>query len=80
MNRTIIERTNQFRLTSIGNCAAYEFDNLSTGETKFIQYGDDANTFRQEYEDMSSAHYRRGSVWNKMPWNDCLAFLFNECC
>ena len=80
MNRTIIERTDKFRLTSIGNGAAYEFDNLSTGETKFIQYGDDANVFRNEYGNISSAHYKFGSVWHKMSWDDCLTFLFNECC
>lgn len=76
MSRVIIESTDEFRLDSIGNGAAYEMTNKSTGESRFIQYGDAATDFRKEYDDMVQAHTNPQSVWYHTAWNACLRNLF----
>ena len=76
MTRVIIENTDEFRLDSIGNGSAYEMINRSTGESRFIQHGDDAAEFRKEYDAMVQAHANPQSVWYHTEWNACLRNLF----
>ncbi len=79
MQTIILENTNLFRLDSHGNGAAYTMTDKATGESKFVQYGDDAAIFRGEYDAMQEAYANPNSAWHKRSWNSCLAYLFNDC-
>lgn len=79
----IIDQTDRFILKSTGNGAAFEFirkaRDTTEAETKFIQYGDDAAAFREEYENMEAAYANPASVWHRKTWNACLTYLFEDC-
>jgi hypothetical protein len=77
MQRTI-ENTNEYRLDSIGNGAAYLFISKRTGDEIFIQYGDDATQFREDYDALNKAYFTEGTVYFNMSWNECLADLFGR--
>lgn len=76
MQRVIIEQTDNFCFVSLGNGAAYELTNKETGETRFVQFGDDATHWRDGYESMCAAFDNPESVWHRTPWNTCLAEIF----
>lgn len=76
MSDCIIERTDKFRLVSHGGRAAFTFDNLKTGQSHFVQYGDDALGFDAEYTAMQEAYANPQSVWHTKPWDSCLAELW----
>ncbi len=72
----IMEQTDWYTLHSIGNGAAYQMYDKRTGDTRFVQYGDDATAFREEYEAMQAAYGDPASVWHKRTWNVCLRELW----
>ncbi len=76
MTDIIIERTSKFRLVSHGNRAAFTMENLATGESKYVQYGDDAFAFDNEYVAMQAAFVNPKSIYHNKPWDDCLAYLY----
>jgi hypothetical protein len=78
MSRTIIENTDSWTLVSIGNGAAYEFTHKRSGDSLFIQYGDDATEFRAAYEALEKAYLTEGTPYHEMTWNHCLADLFSR--
>lgn len=70
-NRVIIENTNAWRIDSLGNGAAYEFTDKRTLQTGFLQ-GDDATSWREEYEEVTKAYTTPGTRHNRMTWNALL--------
>lgn len=78
MQRTIIEQTDRFMFVSIGNGAAYTLTDKKSGEVKMLQYGDDANAWRDYYDNMQEAYANPDSVWHDQPWDNCLAQLFED--
>lgn len=79
MRQAIIEQTDVFTLVSIGNGAAYAMRHKPSGTERFVQYGDDATMFRDEYEAIQAAYLNPETVWYKLTWNDALAYLYSEC-
>jgi hypothetical protein len=77
MATVIIENTDRYRFDSIGNGAAYELYEKATGQTRFVQYGDDATAWRGTYDAMVTAAADPASPWYYEPWNCCLAHLFD---
>ncbi len=75
----ILENTNKYRLDSHGNGVAYTMTHKGTMEERYVQYGDDATTFRSEYASLQAAYANPESVWHSRPWDACLAFLFWDC-
>lgn len=72
----IIENTDRFTVESHGNGAAYTITDKITGESKYVQYGDDAAQFRSELDSIETAHADPRSAWHRRSWNSCLAYLF----
>lgn len=73
-----IEQTDIYRLDTINGGAAFEFTHKPTGETKFIQYGDDAESFAGMYQAIQNCYCDPASVWYAKTWDECLGELWHH--
>lgn len=68
-----IENTDRWHITSHGNGAAYTLHDKKNDTSVFIQAGDDASKWREDYDAMGKAYADKNTVWHNRSWNDCLA-------
>ena len=73
-----IEATDQWRIDSHGNGAAYTLLHVPSQQSGFVPYGDSASQWRADYDAMQEAHTNPQSAWFKRTWNACLAELCGE--
>ncbi len=78
MKGIIIENTGRYFIKSYGNGAAYEMGDKVQGKDKFVQYGDDAVAFREEYDNMCLAYLDPRSAWHNQTWDNCLDYLWEQ--
>lgn len=60
----VLERTERYELITYGRGAAYEFVHLPTGASIFIQPGDDAMVFSEDYESLMREPNGLDELWN----------------
>lgn len=72
MDDCIIEQTDVWHIVSHSNGGAYTITHKPSGGTGFVQYGDEATQWRDEYEAMQLAYANPKSVWYHQTWNVCL--------
>ncbi len=73
-----IEATDQWRIDSHGNGAAYTFLHIPSQRSGFVQYGDDATRWREDYDAMCAAYMNPESCWHRQSWNACLTELCSD--
>jgi len=78
MGTVRIEATDQWRIDSHGNGAAYTILHVPSQRSGFVQYGDDAARWREDYDAMQEAYSSPNSCWYKQTWNACLAELCGD--
>lgn len=77
MKTVIIEQTDEWQIESHDNGAAYTLYRKQDMAECFVQYGDDASAWREEYDAMRKAYQDMSSAWYKQNWNACLAYLWD---
>ena len=78
MATVIIEQTDMWQFESHNNGAAYTLYRKADMASRFVQYGDDATMWRENYDLMQKVYADPNSVWHYQTWNACLAHLW-EC-
>jgi len=78
MKTIILEQTDMWQFESHSNGAAYTLYRKSDMAERFVQYGDDATMWRENYDTMVKFHATPGNTWFYSTWNDCLQYLW-EC-